>query len=165
MADMDERLDRWLRDAHAMEEQAEGMLQGQVNRHDDHPQLRSRLEEHLAETKSQRERLEACLYRRGISYSGTKDIAAGFKTIMQGVRGVMAEDEAMKGILASYAFEHMEIASYQILIAAAEAAGDQETANVSRQILEEEEAMVAWLAQEMPEMTRAYLAREEIAAG
>jgi ferritin-like metal-binding protein YciE len=59
----------------------------------------------------------------------------------QGFSGIFAGDEVMKGSLASYTFEHMEIASYRILIAAAEEVGDDKTARTCRKILGEEESM------------------------
>jgi ferritin-like metal-binding protein YciE len=161
MTDMDERLNQWLRDAHAMEGQAERMLDGEAYRIENYPQLKARMEQHLLETRSQRERLERCLERRGTSPSGMKDLAARFVGMMQAVTGAAVGDEVVKGVLASYTFEHMEIASYRILIAAAEAAGDAETARVCQEILLEEEAMAGWLADAIPGITRAHLARAE----
>jgi len=63
--------------------------------------------------------------------------------------------------MANYAFEHMEIAAYRILIAAAEAVGDTETARVCREILGEEEEMAGWLERNLPGVTQQYLRREE----
>ena len=70
-------------------------------------------------------------------------------------------DEVMKGSLASYAFEAMEIASYTILINAAKQVGDKETARVCEQILKEEKAMAAWLEKNLPVLTRQYLRLEK----
>jgi len=67
----------------------------------------------------------------------------------------------VKGAMASYTFEHLEIAAYRSLIAAAEAAGDQETKRVCESILKEEEAMADWLAEHIGTITRQYLQREE----
>jgi ferritin-like metal-binding protein YciE len=66
----------------------------------------------------------------------------------------------MKGSIASTAFEAMEAASYRILIATAEEAGDPETARVCQGILREEEAMEDWLKQHMASVTQQYLRRE-----
>lgn len=161
MATMDDRLDQWLRDAHAMEQQAEQMLSAQASRIENYPELKVLIERHLTETQSQREKLEACLERRGSSSSGMKDMAGKFTAIMQGMGGVMAGDEVVKGIMASYVFEHMEIASYRILIAAAEAVDDAETAQVCEDICGQEEATASALAKLMPEVTRTFLSRDE----
>lgn len=42
----------WLRDAHAMEKQAESMLESMASRIDNYPELRARIEQHLIETKN-----------------------------------------------------------------------------------------------------------------
>jgi len=74
--------------------------------------------------------------------------------------GMFVEDEVLKGAIASYAFEAMEIASYEILIKAAETAADMETADVCRRILIEERAMLKWLGDELPSLTAEYLRRD-----
>ena len=152
-------VDQWLRDAHAMEAQAETILEGQINRIRHYPALAARMKTHLEETTSQRERLEACMERRGTSTSGLKDASAKFTAMMQNLGGVFAGDEVVKGTLASYSFEAMEIASYRILAAAAEAEGDTQTAQLCNEICREEEAMAEWLKEHMPNLTLAFFDR------
>ena len=94
-----------------------------------------------------------------------KDFVGKLMASAQGVMGMFAGDEVMKGVLANYAFEHLEIASYRILVAAAEHVGDQETAAVCREILLEEEAMAAWLLERIEPTTRQYLVREDMEVG
>ncbi len=159
MSDTKKYVDQWLRDAHAMEQQAETILEGQIDRIRHYPALAKRMETHLEETKSQRERLEDCMERRGISASGLKDASAKFTAMMQNLGGVFAGDEVIKGALASYSFEAMEIASYRILAAAAEADGDAQTAQLCRDICTEEEAMAEWLKEHMPNLTVAFFDR------
>lgn len=48
-----ENYHNWLRDAHAMEKQAESLLVATIRRLDNEPQLRTRLEQHLYETRRQ----------------------------------------------------------------------------------------------------------------
>jgi ferritin-like metal-binding protein YciE len=156
---LDQELNQWLRDAHAMEEQAEQMLTAQANRIENYPELSAGIERHLQETKSQRERLEQCLDRRGTSSSGMKDVAGKVTAMMQGIGGSITSDEVAKGAMASYAFEHFEISAYRMLIAAAELAGDHETARVCETILREEEAMAAQLERLLPSIATTYLER------
>ncbi|WP_234775549.1 DUF892 family protein [Paraburkholderia tropica] len=47
-------------------------------------------------------------------------------------------------------FEHVEIAAYTALSAAAEAAGDEETQRVSELALQQGGAMAKWLTQRLP---------------
>jgi Uncharacterized protein conserved in bacteria len=42
----------WLRDAHAMEKQAESMLESMASRIENYPDLRARIEQHSNETKT-----------------------------------------------------------------------------------------------------------------
>lgn len=160
MANIDETVNQWLRDAHAMEEQAEQMLKSQAGRIENYPELKARIEQHIRETQSQRERISACLQARGADRSGMKDLVGKTTAMMQALGGVFAGDEVVKGALASYTFEHMEIASYRILAAAATAAGDHETARTCNEICREEEAMASWLAENMTSVTETYLGRE-----
>lgn len=159
-SEADERLMQWLRDAHAMEKQAERMLSGMESRIENYPQVRKRISAHLKETTQQAKRLEECIDRLGGSTSLMKDLSAQITGISQALSGNFAGDEIMKGTLASYTFEHMEIASYRMLIAAAETLGDKETARVCRQNLREEEDMAQWFSQNMDQLTAEYLERE-----
>lgn len=62
----------WLRDAHAMEKQAESMLESMASRIDNYPDLRARIEQHVNETKHQITVLEEILDRNDISRSVIK---------------------------------------------------------------------------------------------
>jgi ferritin-like metal-binding protein YciE len=156
---LNQELNQWLRDAHAMEQQAEQMLTAQANRIENYPELLAGVQRHLGETKSQRERLERCLERRGTSASSMKGIAGKLTAMMQGIGGSMTSDEVAKGAMASYAFEHFEISAYRMLVAAAELAGDAETARVCDEICREEEAMANQLQQLLPKIATTYLER------
>ena len=155
-----ERLMQWLRDAHAMEKQAETMLSGMESRIENYPQLRKRIAQHLKETQHQEQRLADVIGAQGSSTSSLKDMAASMTTMMQNMMSAMAGDEVMKGTLAGYAFEHYEIGSYRILIAAAEVLGEREVARVCRENLREEEDMAQWLSTNIDQITAEYLDRE-----
>ncbi|CDX21529.1 conserved hypothetical protein [Mesorhizobium sp. ORS 3324] len=161
MPESREWLTQWLRDAHAMEEQAETMLSGQLSRLDSYPDLSARIRTHLAETKEQARRLKSCLDGIDEGSSTLKDAGAKLTAMAQSISGVFAGDEVMKGSLASYTFEHMEIASYKILKAAAQAAGEAEIARVCEQNLREEEAMAEWLKDNLAQITEIFLARAD----
>lgn len=86
-----------------------------------------------------------------------KDLAAKATATAQGLSELFVSDEVVKATMASYTFEHIEIASYRCLIAAADAVGDTETSRVCQQILKQEEAMAAWLGEQLPQVTRQFL--------
>ena len=154
-----ERLIEWLRDAHAMEAQAETMLNKQASRIENYPDLKARIEQHIVETQNQAKLIEGCLRRYDKSYSGFKDMGGKMMAMGQALGGMMVSDEIVKGAQMGYVFENLEIASYTILIAAAQAVGDTETQQVCERILEEEVAMAEWLRQHLPQLTQAYLTR------
>ncbi|MBV9861218.1 MAG: ferritin-like domain-containing protein [Alphaproteobacteria bacterium] len=160
MADR-ERLAQWLRDAHGMEQQAETMLTAQASRLENYPELRRRIEQHIKETQGQRERLETCLDKLDTSSSTMKDLAGRFAALLQGIGGMFAGDEVVKGAMAGYVFENIEISSYIVLLAAAEEAGEAHVAQVCRENLAEEHAMADWLRDHLPSVTQTFLRREE----
>lgn len=86
---------------------------------------------------------------------------ARFTGTMNALGSSAAGDEAVKAHLADYAFEHMEIASYRILIATTKHVGDVQTQRVCEEILSQEEEMANWLGQELEGTTQAYLDRIE----
>jgi len=155
-----ERLMQWLRDAHAMEKQAETMLSGMESRIENYPQLRKRLAQHMKETQHQTQRLADVLGEQGSANSGLKDMAASVVQMGQALATSMAGDEVMKGVLAGFAFEHYEIGSYRILIAAAEVLGEPDISRVCRENLREEEDMGQWLSANIDPITAEYLERE-----
>ena len=161
MSDAREWLIQWLRDAHAMEEQAETILSGQLSRLENYPELSQKIRQHLDETKVQASRLKTCLDQLGEGSSSMKDAGGKLMAFGQSLSGVFAGDEVMKGSLASYTFEHMEIASYTMLIAAAETAGETEIARTCEQNLREEIAMAEWLKNHLGPTTRTFLSRAD----
>ncbi|STT53940.1 protein yciE [Klebsiella pneumoniae] len=110
----------WLRDAHAMEKQAESMLESMAGRIDNYPDLRARIEQHVNETKRQITVLEEILDRNEISRSVIKDSMSKMAALASPSAGMFPSDEIVKGSISGYVFEQFEIACYTSLLAAAE---------------------------------------------
>ena len=161
MAQARDRLLQSARDAHAMEEQAETMLGMTASRVEKYPELKLRLEQHQEETRRQAKLLSEHIDRIGGGTSSIKDMAGKAMATAQGLNGMLMGDEVAKAMLASYAFEHMEIASYRQLIAAADYCGEQEFKHACESILREEEQMADWLRDRMPQLVTRYLQLEE----
>lgn len=149
----------WLRDAHAMEQQAEVVIQAQLNRLENYPAMKMRLEQHLRETEGHIAELDRLLEGFGDDGSLVKDLMSKVRGAAQSMMTVFAGDEVMKNALGDYIFEAMEIASYKILIAAAEELGLDDAAQTFKRILAEELAMAAWLDENLPAVTRSFIAR------
>ena len=67
-----------LRNAHAMEAQAKELLERQIERLDDYPELRDRMRRHLTETEGQQERLKQILRSMSEPTSTIEDAAMAF---------------------------------------------------------------------------------------
>lgn len=92
----------WLRDAHAMEKQAESMLESMAGRIDNYPDLRARIEQHVNETKRQITVLEEILDRNEISRSVIKDSMSKMAALGQSIGGMFPSDEIVKGSINGY---------------------------------------------------------------
>lgn len=77
--------------------------------------------------------------------------------MVQGASSGMFRDELVKNVLSDYASEHFEIACYRSLISAAEELNRPEIAEICGEILEEEEAMAAWLEEQIEGVTHTVL--------
>lgn len=157
MTERHEHLIDWLKDAHAMEQQAEQMLEAQIGRLLNYPKLRTRLEE----TRDQKRLVEQALERLGHSPSTLKDLGARLGAFVQAAGTMLVADEVLKAAMAGHVFEQMEVAAYTVLLAAAEAAGDEETRVVCEAILPQEQAIAEWTLAHLPELTQAFLDRAE----
>ncbi len=134
---LERQLDRYLADAHAIEHQALQLLEGAPKLVTD-GELATLFERHLGETEGHerlvRERLEA----RGSKPSKLKDAALRIGGLNVGAFFGGQPDTEAKLVGFAFAFEHLEIAAYELLRRVAEHAGDGETAAMAREILAEE---------------------------
>lgn len=149
----------WLRDLHAMEQQSQRILKDMIKRLHHYPDLRERIESHLAETIIHEELLLDRIQELGSTPSVVKDFSAMLVAFGQSVAGMTVPDEVVKGAMSAYVFEHLEISGYSIVAAAATAIGDVETTRICNKILPEEIAMADWLLENLPQITEVYLAR------
>ncbi|EBA5720350.1 ferritin-like domain-containing protein [Salmonella enterica] len=140
----------WLRDAHAMEKQAESMLESMASRIENYPDIKARIEQHISETKHQITMLEEVLDRNGISRSVLKDSMSKMAAMGQSIGGMFPSDEIVKGSISGYVFEQFEIACYTSLLAAAKKAGDTASIPTIEAILKEEMQMADWLIKHIP---------------
>jgi ferritin-like metal-binding protein YciE len=147
-----------LRNAHSVEVKATQLLERQIEALSDYPDVRARLEQHLGETRTQLNRLEEILGSLDESPSTIKDtLLAAFGNALVVPQG-MAGDAILKGAFASFAFEHYEIAAYRSLITMTEVVGLPQFRAQLEATLNEELRMAQWLGDNIPAVTRRYLA-------
>lgn len=163
MADTRETMIAWLRDAYAMERQAIDMMEAHSGRLDSYPEMKARIDRHIAETKGQAHRLEDCLKALGTDASSLKTGLARASSLMQSILGSASGDEVVKNAIGEASFERFEAANYRCLIAAAEACGDAEVRRVCEQNLHEELEMAEWLDSHLPLLVRKYMGLKEVA--
>lgn len=149
-----------LRNAHAVENEALSIMNRQIDRLENYPELSARLHTHVEETRAQLNRLDEILAALGEDSSSFKDAAASFMGNMAALGHSMAGDEILKNAFADYAFENYEIAAYRSLITVAEAAGAIQAVPLLKASLEEEVAMAEWLEMHLPQVTQRYLTLE-----
>jgi ferritin-like metal-binding protein YciE len=142
-----------LKNAHAMEKQALSIMRPQVDRIEKYPAVAARLEQHIEETEEQIRRLDMLLEGLGETGSTLKDTALSMAGSMAAMGHSVAGDEIIKNSLANFAFENYEIAAYNSLIVLAEAGGFNKAISVLQQNLAEEEAMAAWLEDNLADVT------------
>jgi len=145
-----------LRNAHAMENEALGIMKPQLKRIENYPQVADRLDKHIRETEGQLQRLGDILDQMGESNSVLKDTALSVMGSMAAMGHTLAGDEILKNSFANFAFENFEIAAYNSLLVLSEMVQVPGAGNVLRQNLAEEEAMAEWLRQNLPAVTRRY---------
>lgn len=161
MAHAREHFALWLRDAHAMEVHAATTLRGQIGRIENYPDLRERLQDHLLETEAQAQSLRELMERAPGGQSVLKDVAGKISATAQGITNLLASDEIVRICTNIYSFEHNKIATYRVLIAAADEIGDSKAVDVLTNILEQEKAMAQWAEAYIDGATRLYLMRDE----
>ena len=143
--DLDKQLVKYLSDAHAIENQAVGLLEkGQKIAGD--PVLAQLYDEHLGETREHQRLVDGRLEARGGSTNTLKDAAMRLGALNWG--GFFAAQPDTPGKLAAFAhaFEYLEIGGYEQLLRVARRAGDEETVRVVEAILVQERAAARKIA-------------------
>lgn len=159
-----DQLVSWLNSAHSMELSLAKLLENHARDAKDFPDLQARIQEHLEETRRHARTVAECLNLLGEKPSTAKSLLGDVMGRVQGMSTGMFRDELVKNCLADYASEHFEIACYRSLIAAAEALGRSQIAELCEQNLQDEERMVLWLEEQIPDVTRLILQQEATSA-
>ena len=156
--DLSRQLAKYLADAHALEAQAIGLLQrgpkiGGV------PELEDLYARHLEQSRDQQGRVEERLRAHDSSPNRLEDAAMRLGALNWGAFfQAQPGDTAGKLAAFAYAFEHLEIAAYELLGRVARRAGDEETAAMADGILAEERAMAGSVQALFPKALDASLA-------
>jgi len=147
----------YLSDAHSIEEQALAQLRS-APEHAGDESLAQALRDHLVETESHERLVRERLGQLGEAPSRIKDLlmAAGGKGFVLFARS--QPDTPGKLAAHAYSYEHLELASYELLRRVADTAGDDVTVVLAARIAGEERAMAERLAALFDRTTEASLA-------
>jgi ferritin-like metal-binding protein YciE len=136
---VEEQLIKYLTDAHSIECQALVQMRI-VPRIASDTEIASHFSEHLHETEEHerlvRERLEAT----GADRSLIKDAVGAVSGSGFALFAMAQPDTPGKLVAHAFAYEHMELAAYELLSRVAQRAGDEKTAAMAVEILEQERA-------------------------
>lgn len=146
-----------LRDVHAVEHQALALMDRQIERLANYPEVEARLRSHRQETEQQIARVEQILDGLGESPSKLKDLGLTISGNLAALGHTVAGDEIIKNSFANFAFENFEIASYTGLITLAEDGGFGSVTSLLQQSLAEEQAMAAFVIDGIPTITRKFV--------
>jgi ferritin-like metal-binding protein YciE len=137
--DLEKQLVKYLSDAHAIENQAVGLLsKGQDIVHD--AELASLFDEHLGETREHLRLVEARLEAHDAGPNALKDAAQRLGALNWGAFFGAQPDTPAKLAGFAHAFEFLEVGAYEQLKRVAVRAADHETARAADDILVQERA-------------------------
>jgi ferritin-like metal-binding protein YciE len=143
--DLDEQLNSYLSDVHALEGQSKQLLE-KSKEMDVPASLAEAFAHHLEETEGHLEKIERRLDDRGASPSAIKDAMLKLGALNWGMFFAAQPDTPAKLAGFAYAVENLEVAAYELLKRVAQRAGDQETVALAESILSEEESAAKQVA-------------------
>jgi ferritin-like metal-binding protein YciE len=158
--DLGTLLPKYLADAHAIEEQAIGLLERAPKLVED-PRLAEVFSGHLVETRRHAASVQGRLDALGGDSSSLKDAAMRLGALNWGTFFQAHPDTPGKLVAFGFAFEFLEIGGYEQLARVADRAGDSETAKLARTILEDERGAAEKLAGVFDEAAQASLRAQE----
>jgi ferritin-like metal-binding protein YciE len=161
--DLDEQLNSYLADAHAIEQQSIALLEGgqRIVKEEGAMAL---FRQHLDETRDQARHVADRLVARGSGPSKVKDVGMRLGGFNVGAFFGAQPDTPAKLIGFAYAFEHLEIAGYEQLRRVAERAGDQQTIDLAAEIADGERGTARQIAELWGPAVDAALAEQGIDA-
>jgi ferritin-like metal-binding protein YciE len=158
-----EQLDKYLADAHAIEAQSQQLL-SKSSRLAGDPELARAYEDHLAETEAHSRMLATRLQERGSGPSKLKDGVLRVGALNWGAFFAVQPDTPAKLAAFAYAFEHLEIAGYELLRRVAQRAGDEQAVEVADRILVHEQMAASRIDSLLPRALEASLQAQSLAA-
>ena len=156
---LDEQLTKYLTDVHSIEEQALAQMRLAPRLAGD-SELQRIFVEHSGETEHHERLVRGQLERRGAKPSAVKDVAGRVGGWGMILFARMNPDSPGKLAMHAYAYEHMELAAYELLQRIAERAGDEPVRAMAGEIAGQERAMADRIGERWDRAVTASLAEK-----
>jgi ferritin-like metal-binding protein YciE len=138
-----------LKNAHATTRQGRVLVAGQLERVENYPQVKAKLDMHLREKDAQLARLESLLAAYGEAPSVVKDTAMSVAAGVAAVASATAADEVVKNSFATLAQAKYEAAAFETLIVFAQAAGETAALQPLQQCLSESRSLASFVEENL----------------
>ena len=145
----EELLLNWLQSVHALEVRLVNILEKQAERASAMPQLQQRLYGHREESQRHADLVRGCIERRGGEVSQIREGLSKFMGEVQSRLLGTFGDSVVRDAITGSMIEQSEIASYRAIITLADRLDDQQTVDVCKEILAEEEEMFSYFDDEL----------------
>lgn len=146
-----------LQNVHGIARQGHTLLEAQERRVEKYPDIKVKLQAHLAEKTRQLQRVDDILSALGEQSSTLKDATGAVMGTASSLTAILADDEILKTSFALYGLANFEAAAYETLLVMAEAAGQAEVMRPLQQSLSEERAMAAFIVENLRSTSLRYL--------
>ncbi len=140
-----EKVIDYLQDAHAMEQHVLRALDSLISTTSD-PEVLAQLKRHKMDTERHERILRERLEQLGSGPSLRAEVPAIMGAWLKSLADKVRADKPGKNARDGFVTEQVEIAAYELLQRLAQRAGDQETARIARDILDDEQEMAHWIS-------------------
>jgi ferritin-like metal-binding protein YciE len=146
-----------LRNIHAAVSQGKTMVEAQIKRLEQYPELKAKLESHTKEKDLQLARIDKILSGLDEKHSSFKDAALSTLGAISSASTALAGDEILKNSFSTIGLASFEAASYETLLIFAKEAGQLDAIGPLQASLAEERSMAKFIEDNLPIIARRFL--------
>lgn len=142
----------WLKSAHSIETTLVNVLENQAERADGFPDFQSRLRGHREASMRHAEMVKSCIERLGGDVSQVRAGMSKFMGDLQSKFMGTFSDSIVRDAVTGTMAEQLEISTYNAIVTLSNRIGEERTAEICQEILEEEEEMHDYLVNSVDEL-------------
>jgi ferritin-like metal-binding protein YciE len=130
-------------------------LEGYLQNLEQYPEVREKFVEHMEQSRAHSRMIKQCVTR----LEGDTNILVS--TSIDEMEQEEDPAQFLQTLIEAYAQEHREMALYNTLVTAAQELGDPETADIARDILQDEVDMASWINDQLPTLVQNFIQSQE----